>query len=112
MRKRVMYVVLRTGYRGDGPARIGWVAFSKTGNTAFYRDRELVRNPQGGIADNFVDVDRGEEYSIWSIRRLGRLSMADSQRVDVDDDARDEYEKITVRLARHSRSRSSRGYRP
>ncbi len=63
MKPRVMYVELRSGYgNNDGPAWIGWVHFSKTGRTVYYRGKTLRRIIGGGVGSNHVDIATGEEY--------------------------------------------------
>jgi hypothetical protein len=67
--------------------------------------RELVENPEGGIPDNFVDTATGEEFSVWSIRRMRREGRHQHRHLEIDDDARVDYERVMSRLrgtTRHS----------
>jgi len=57
-----MYVELKTGYNDNGPAWIGRVGFSKTGQTIYDRGKALSRIPGGGISANYRDVETGEQY--------------------------------------------------
>jgi len=54
-----MYVELKTGYNDNGPAWIGRVTFSKTGQTIYSRGKSLSKIPGGGISANYRDVDTG-----------------------------------------------------
>lgn len=77
-------------------ARIGWVEFSKSGKTVYYRGKALKRSVGGGVRGNHFDEETGEEYWISGIRRRGsNTHRADSTPVKIDEDAREEYECIT-----------------
>src|SRR5580765_2442029 len=52
MKRRLMYVELKSGYNDDGPAFIGWVTFSKTRKTVKVHGKNLERF-QGGKANHF-----------------------------------------------------------
>jgi hypothetical protein len=95
VRTELKYVELKTGFNGDGPASIRWVTFSKTGRTVYYRGRTLQRIFRGGNGSNHYDVATGEEYWISGVKK-DRHDRHWSGRgvVEIDDDARDEYERI------------------
>ena len=93
--RRVMYIENKDGVIDSHSARIGWVTFSKTGNTVYYRERELLRQKGGGVRGNFKDTDTGEEYWISGLKKTGsNTHWAESVRVAIDDDAREEYRRI------------------
>lgn len=93
--RRVMYVENKNGDIDGVPARIGWVSFSKTGLTVYYRGRTLSRVKGGGISGNHVDVDTGEEYWVSGIKQRGsNTHWAESTGVAVDDDAFEEFARI------------------
>ena len=93
--RRVMYVENKNCGIGNAPARIGWVTFSKTGRTVYYREKVLKRIKGGGIAGNFYDDQTGEEYWVSGIKRSGRdAHWAESVRVEVDEDAMEEYQRL------------------
>lgn len=102
MRKQIRYVELKTGFNDDGPASISWVTFSKTGRTVYYRDRALQRIIRGGIGSNHRDTETGEEYWISGVKQDGEdRHWAGKGPVIVDEDAREEYERITGRTAQN-----------
>ena len=95
MRREIRYVELKTGFNDDGPASISWVTFSKTGRTVYYRGRSLQRIIRGGVGSNHVDVQSGEEYWISGVKKDRQdRHWAGKGAVEVDDDAREEYERI------------------
>lgn len=79
----IMYI-----QRGWESGRIGRVRLSKTGRTVFYRGRELVLT--GGYKTSHMDVETRAEYWISKPRRDGEDTLYPG-RVEIDDDARDEY---------------------
>jgi hypothetical protein len=69
------------------------VEFSKTGQSIYYRGRTLFK--ANGVAGNFIDVVSREEYWVSGIKRRGsNVHWAESMLVLVDDDAREEYQKL------------------
>jgi hypothetical protein len=96
VRREIRYVELKTGFTDDGPASISWVTFSKTGRTIYYRDHTLQRIIRGGVGSNHRDVETGEEYWISGVKKDGQdRHWAGKGEVTVDDDAREEYERLT-----------------
>ena len=96
-RRRLMYVELKTGYADNGPAWIGYVRFSKTGRSVFFQDRELHRLKGGGAGSNFIDVSSGEEFWVSGIKRRGsNRHWAGSGRVQIEPDARTEYDALVA----------------
>ncbi len=96
MRREIRYVELKSGYHDDGPASISWVTFSKTGRTIYYRGKSLERIIRGGIGSNHRDTETGEEYWISGVKKDRQdRHWAGRGEVVIDDDAREEYERIT-----------------
>jgi hypothetical protein len=61
LKRRVMYVESK-GESMDGVhGRIGWVSFSRSGQTVYYRDKTLKKIKGGGISGNFYDDETGDE---------------------------------------------------
>lgn len=96
MRRRVMYVENKRGLIDGARGRIGWVSFSKTGQTVYYRGRTLQKLSGGGASGNFFDVESGEEYWVSGVKRRGTNAHPAEQgvSVEVDPDALDEYRSI------------------
>ena len=93
--RRVMYIENKEGDIDGVSARIGWVSFSKTGRTVYYRDRALKRAKGGGIYGNYFDEETGEEYWISGIKKRGsNAHYAEPVDISIDDDALNEYKKL------------------
>jgi len=91
--RRVMYVENKDGDIDGVPGRIGWVTFSRSGLTVYYRGRTLVR--ARGVRGNHLDTETREEYWVSGVKKNGRdAHYAVAIKVAVDDDARAEYERI------------------
>ena len=89
-----MYVELKSGYK-DGPAWIGRVYFSKTGQTAYFHGKTLRHVSGGGGFFNHKDVETGEEYWVSGVKKNRQdRHWAGRGPVELDPDVREEYEKI------------------
>lgn len=94
-KKRLMYVENKEGEIDGFNARIGWVEFSKTGRSIYYRNRILKRIKGGGIRGNYYCESTGEEYWVSGVKSKGsNAHWAESPNIGIDDDAKEEYEKI------------------
>jgi hypothetical protein len=93
--RRVMYVENKDG-RIDGvtSARIGWVSFSNSGLTVYYRDKVLVRTKGRGIRGNYRDAETSEEYWVSGVKKRGSNAHYEVVDILVDADAVDEYRRI------------------
>lgn len=81
--------------KNNGEARIGWVTFSKTGKTIYYKEKVLKRIKGGGISGNYYCEDTDDEYWISGVKKIGsNAHWAESVKIEIDTDAIDEYEKI------------------
>ncbi|MCL2563386.1 MAG: hypothetical protein FWE08_05050 [Oscillospiraceae bacterium] len=67
MNSDLKYIELKTGYADNGPAWIGKVKLSKSGNTVYFNDKAF-RKCQG-ISGNYYDVETLEEYWISGIKK-------------------------------------------
>ena len=93
--RRVMYVENKDGDIDGVSARIGWVEFSKSGLSVYYRGRKLKRSKGKGVRGNHFDEDTGEEYWVSGIKKKGsNIHWAETSDVVIDDDAKDEYARI------------------
>lgn len=92
---RVMYVENKDGKLYGADARIGWVTFSKTGKTVYYKDKILKRSGGQGISGNHYDEETGEEYWVSGIKKRGsNAHWAESVNIEIDEDALEEFSKI------------------
>ena len=93
--ERVMFIENKDGYIDKFSARIGWVSFSKSGNTVYYKDKILRKIKGGGIRGNFFDVATNEEYWISGIKKKGsNVHWSEPTDVAIDDDALSEYNAV------------------
>ncbi|HEB58451.1 MAG TPA: hypothetical protein ENJ01_04450 [Gammaproteobacteria bacterium] len=95
--RRIMYIENKDGeIDGAGAgARVGWVTFSKSGLTVYYRDKTLLRIKGGGKKGNYLDEKTGEEYWISGVKkRDSNAHQAKSVQVVIDEDAVEEYERL------------------
>jgi hypothetical protein len=92
---RVMYIELKSGYNDNGPARVGRVEFSKSGRSIHYGGKTFARIRGGGVGSNYYDVETGDEYWISGVKKNREdRHWAGSGPVEIDDDAREEYEQL------------------
>jgi hypothetical protein len=90
-----MYVENKDGKIDGIDGRIGWVTFSKTGLSVYYRGRTLRRVKGRRIRGNYVDAATGEEYWVSGIKKRGsNQHWAESITVRVDRDAIEEYRRL------------------
>lgn len=91
-----MYVENKDGTLNGASAWIGWVQFSKTGRTVYYKGRTLKAIGGRGVRGNFLDEETLEEYWVSGVRVRGSNAHTTSISTTavIDEDARDEYERI------------------
>jgi len=96
LKQRLMYVEDRDGTIDGAHARIGWVSFSKSAQTVYYRGRELAKTRGQGIRGNFRDVATGEEYWVSGVKRRGSNAhpAEHGTSIIIDDDALAEYQAL------------------
>lgn len=94
--RRLMYVENKDGEIDGCAARIGWVTFSKSGQTVYYRGRELAKSKGQGIRGNFYDAVTGEEYWVSGVKTRGSNMHPAERRVsmEIDADALDAYREL------------------
>ncbi len=93
--RRVMYIENKDGEIDGYAARIGWVTFSKSGRSIYYRGRELKRIKGGGISGNYFCAATEDEYWVSGVKKRGsNAHWAESVAVHIDEDAATEYEEI------------------
>ena len=92
MKFRIMY--LEDKSKGlNGPARIGRVRVSKTGETLYYAGRTFQALRNSGLKANFSDAETGQPFWIAKARKGGddRLYKGAGDPPVIDDDVREEY---------------------
>lgn len=95
LERRLMYVENKDGTIDGAAARIGWVEFSKSGQTVYYRGRAFGKAKGSGIRGNFFDRETGEEYWISGVKRRGsNVHWAESVSVEIDSDAIEAYRQL------------------
>ena len=100
LKRRLMYLENKDGTIDGADARIGWVTFSKSGQTVYYQGRELAKAKGKGIRGNFFDAATGEEFWISGVRKRGSNAHPAERGVAiiVDDDAEAEYQAMRLLL--------------
>jgi hypothetical protein len=68
MKSEIKYIELKSGFSDDGPAWIGLVDFSKTGQTTYFNGRTFKGNGHGSC----FDIETKEIYWITGIKKDGQ----------------------------------------
>ena len=92
MKFRIMY--LEDKSKGlNGPARIGRVRLSKTGETLYYAGRTFEALRNSGLKANFRDVETGQPFWIAKARKDGgdRMYKGAGDPPVIDDEVAEEY---------------------
>ena len=91
MKNRIMYIERKAGNL-TGTARIGRVAFSKTGKTLYYGGKEFQSLKGNGFKANFYDLSTSEDYWISGPKKDGSDRLyGERLPIVIDDDVREEY---------------------
>jgi hypothetical protein len=70
MKSKIMYIENKS-FGHHGPAWIGFVEFSKSGQTIYFNDKALKKLKTPGISGNHFDIETGEEYWVSVIKKNG-----------------------------------------
>lgn len=89
---RIMYIEDKSEGL-NGPARIGRVMLSKSGQSVHYDGRTFQRLGGQGFKANYFDTETGAHFWISGPRKDGRDRLYDgsTKPVEIDDDAQAEY---------------------
>jgi hypothetical protein len=89
---RIMYIEDKSEGL-NGPARIGRVTLSKSGQSVHYAGRTFQRLGGRGFKANYFDTETGAHFWISGPRKDGadRLYEGSVKPIDIDDDAAAEY---------------------
>ena len=89
----IKYIELKTGYHDDGPAWIGRVKVSRSGNTVYINDHAFMKD--NGVVGNYIDVESGEEYWISGVKKNGEdRHFAGNGKIVIDSKVIPEYLEI------------------
>jgi hypothetical protein len=93
--KRLMCVENKNGEIDGAHGRIGWVTFSKTGQTVYYRGRELRKVKGRGIRGNFI-ASTGDEFWVSGVKKRGSNVHPAERGISVliDADAQSAYDAL------------------
>ncbi|PKM95598.1 MAG: mannose-1-phosphate guanylyltransferase [Firmicutes bacterium HGW-Firmicutes-1] len=92
--ERILYIELKSGYSDDGPAWIGIVKYSKSGQTIYFNNKGFQQSAD--ISSNYKDIETGERYWISGVKKNGEdRHWAGSGKIMIDRDIVDEYLQIT-----------------
>jgi hypothetical protein len=95
LERRLMYIENKEGLIDGARARIGWVEFSKSGRTVYYKGKSLVAIGGRGAGGNFMDEETHEEYWVSGVKKRGsNVHPAEKVHLVVDDDAREEHARL------------------
>jgi hypothetical protein len=86
---RIMYIEFKGGQL-IGPARIGRVAFSKSGKSIHYKGKTFETLRGSGFKANYFNVETGEHYWISGCRKDGTDALYATD-VEIDEDVLEEY---------------------
>ncbi len=89
MKTRIMYIESK-GEGLSGPGRIGRVAYSKSGQSVYYKGRRFVTLKGRGYKCNYRDVETSVDYWISGPKRDGNDRLYGGN-VEIDEDVREEY---------------------
>jgi len=89
---RIMYIEDKSEGL-NGPARIGRVTLSKSGQSLHYAGRTFHRLGGQGFKANYADVETGDHFWISGPRKdgLDRLYDGSTRPVEIDSDVEHEY---------------------
>lgn len=73
----------------DGPGRIGWVEFKKSGATFHYQGMRLLKI-KSGFKHNCINRETGEAYWVSGPKKNGMDKLYGGT-IEIDEDAREEY---------------------
>ena len=94
MKPKIMYVENKSG--GDsGLAWIGFVEFSKSGQTVYFDNKALKKLKNTGISGNHFNIETGEEYWVSGVKKNGEdRHWAGGGKVMIDKNCIPEYLKL------------------
>lgn len=96
MNPEIKYIELKSGFSDNGPAWIGLVEFSKSGQTIYFNDLALKKLKNPGFGANHFDIETGEEYWVSGIKKNGQdRHWAGGGKVLIDESIISDYLSLT-----------------
>ncbi|MCH5198529.1 MAG: mannose-1-phosphate guanylyltransferase [Oscillospiraceae bacterium] len=90
----IRYIELKTGFSDNGPAWIGKVKISRSGNTVYFNDHAFKK--WNGCSGNFIDIESDDEYWISGVKKDGSdRHWAGNGKIIIDEKIIPEYLEIT-----------------
>jgi hypothetical protein len=94
MESKIMYIENKSSGH-HGPAWIGFVDFSKSGQTVYFNNKALKKLKNPGIYGNHFDVETGEEYWVSGVKKNGQdRHWCGGGKIMIDKNSIDEYLKL------------------
>lgn len=98
MENFIKYVEQKTGFSDNGPAWIGKVEYSKSGQTIYFNGKAFQSLKGKGIYANYFEIETGEEYWISGVKKAGSdRHWAGSGKIFIDKSVIKEYLELTDR---------------
>ncbi len=95
MNTKIMYIELKSGYSDNGPAWIGKVEFSKSGQTIYFDNKAIKKLKTPGTGANHFDIETGEEYWVSGVKKNGAdRHWAGGGKIMLDRNSVDDYLKL------------------
>jgi len=94
MKSKIMYIENKSsGHHGS--AWIGFVEFSKSGQTVYFNNKALKKLKIPRILGNHFDIETGEEYWVSGVKKNGQdRHQFGSGKIMIDKNSIDEYLKL------------------
>ncbi|MCX8526048.1 hypothetical protein OF897_19205 [Chryseobacterium formosus] len=94
MQSKIMYIENKSKDH-HGLAWIGFVEFSKSGQTVYFDGKELKKLKNPGTWGNHFDIETGEEYWISGVKKNGQnRHWCGGGKIMIDKNSIDEYLKL------------------
>ena len=88
MKQQLKYIELKTGFAHNGPAWIGYIEFSKSGQTIYFNGKSLKGNGHGLCSD----LQTKEIYWVSGIKKNGEdRHWLGNGKIQIDKNAINEY---------------------
>ncbi|WP_185116275.1 hypothetical protein [Chryseobacterium sp. Leaf201] len=94
MESKIMYIENKSSGH-HGPAWIGFVEFSKSGQTVYFNGKALKKLKNPGTSANHFDIETSEEYWVSGVKKNGKdRHQSGSGKIMIDKNSIDEYLKL------------------